>query len=105
MKISNYITGLYRTVLGKQYVFHARNFLFKKYRLTPPPWRLNGAPPPLTGIFHISLVDMYTCVTVCMRACVCALLGAWAYQPVYLLFSFKFALVRHCHSLVTYCYS
>ena len=46
LKISHFITCLYRTVLEVKYIFHAksaRNYLFKK-NSSFPPWKSNGCP-------------------------------------------------------------
>ena len=46
LKISHYITCLYRTVFEVKYLFHAksaRNYLFQK-NSSPPPWKSNGGP-------------------------------------------------------------
>ena len=51
LKISNFITCLYRTVLEVNHLFHAesaQNYLLKKI-LAPPPWKLNGPPPKGEG--------------------------------------------------------
>ena len=47
LKISHFITYLYRTVLEVNYLFHAesaRNYLFQKNSSPLPPWKLNGGP-------------------------------------------------------------
>ena len=47
LKISHFITCLYRTVLEVNYLFHAesaRNYLFKK-NSTPPPLEIEWWPP------------------------------------------------------------
>ena len=49
LKISHFVTCLYRTVLEVYYIFHAesaRNYLFQKTPAPPPPppWKSNGGP-------------------------------------------------------------
>ena len=53
LKISHFITCLYRTVLEVNYLFHAesaRNYLFQKNSGPPPPWKSNGGPLKLRKI-------------------------------------------------------